>query len=306
MPCMLPQESVLPARSGKLLSSSVNFALPKVLAWELTRRCPMKCRHCRASASDVAHDGELTAAECMRVLDSLAAFRPMVIWTGGEPMTREDLPGIVAYATSLGIRSVLAPCGMYATEERLRELKNAGVTACSFSVDGPDKASHDAFRGMDGAWDCVFSAMSAARAAGMPFQVNTTFRKDSLASLDAIYSIAMSEGATRLDLFFLVPTGRGREIDSLVPDSAEINAAIAWANGKKTKLTCCPQAGTCIGGRGFAFISHSGNLQTCGFVQTPCGNIRDTGFDFIRLVESARNPLGVSGNCRCIPAVADE
>ena len=265
----------------------------------------MRCRHCRASASDAAYGGELDTAECRRVLDSLAGFRPMVIWTGGEPMTREDLPDLVAYATSLGMRSVLAPCGMYATEERLRELKNAGVMACSFSVDGPDKASHDAFRGMDGAWDCVFAAMSAARAADMPFQVNTTVRKGSLDSLDAIYSIAMSEGATRLDLFFLVPTGRGKELDALVPETAEIDAAIAWADGKKTKLTCCPQAGTCIGGRGFAFLSHAGNLQTCGFVQTPCGNIRDAGFDFAKLVESARNPLGVSGNCRRILAVAD-
>jgi MoaA/NifB/PqqE/SkfB family radical SAM enzyme len=110
--------------------------------------------------------------------------------------------------------------------------------------------------------------------------------------------MAMGEGASRLDLFFLVPTGRGKSIDSLVPDASEVETAIAWSKGKNVKLTCCPQAGTCIGGRGFAFLSHTGTLQTCGFVQTPCGNIRDYGFDFMKLVESAKNPLGVSGNCR--------
>ena len=270
------------------------------MAWEVTRRCPMNCRHCRASASEGVHDGELSTLECRMVLDSLASAKPMVIWTGGEPMTRADLPDLVGYATSLGIRSVLAPCGMLVTEERLKELKSAGVMACSFSLDGPDRASHDAFRGVDGAWDSVFAAMSAARSVGMPFQVNTVVRRDSRETLDAIYDIAMAQGASRLDLFFLVPTGRGRSIDALVPDAEEIDAVIDWADGRKVKLTCCPQAGTCIGGRGFAFLSHTGTLQTCGFVQTPCGNIRDFGFDFMKLVASAKNPLGISGNCRAL------
>ena len=258
----------------------------------------MKCRHCRASASDSAYSGELDAAECRKVLDSLSAAKPMIIWTGGEPMTREDLPELVGYALSLGIRSVLAPCGMLVTEAKLSELKNAGVMACSFSVDGPDKETHDSFRGVEGAWDSVHAAMSAARAVGMPFQVNTVVRKGTLSTLDAIYDGAMAEGATRLDLFFLVPTGRAKSIDLLVPDESEMKAAIEWSKDRKVKLTCCPQAGTCIGGRGFAFLSHTGTLQTCGFVQTPCGNIRDYGFDFMKLVESAENPLGVSGNCR--------
>lgn len=258
----------------------------------------MKCRHCRASASDCAYEGELNTFECCQVLDSLASVKPLIIWTGGEPMTRDDLPSLVRRATSLGMRSVLAPCGMVVTKARLEELKGAGVMACSFSLDGPDKAAHDAFRGVDGAWDSIIAAMSIARSINMPFQVNTVMRKGSLHTLDAIYDIAMSLGATRLDLFFLVPTGRGRTIDSLVPQAAEIDAAIVWSKGRKVKLTCCPQAGTCIGGRGFAFLSHTGVLQTCGFVQTPCGNIRDFGFDFVKLAASARNPLGDSGNCR--------
>ena len=280
--------------------SALSFSLPRVLAWEVTRRCPMKCRHCRAAAADCAYEGELTTEECQKVTDSLASLPqpPMIIWTGGEPMTRADLPELVRHATAKGLRSVLAPCGMLATEERLRELKAAGVTGCSFSLDGPDRISHDAFRGVDGAWEAVRKAMAAARAAGLPFQVNTLVRKGSLATLDAIYAQALAEGATRLDLFFLVPTGRGRLLDDQVPSDAETDAVIAWAAGKRTKLTCCPRAGTCIGGRGFAFLSHTGMLQTCGFVQKPCGNIRAFDFDFARLVSAAVNPLGAEGNCR--------
>ena len=278
----------------------MRFAFPRVLAWEMTRRCPMNCRHCRAAAADQAFDGELTTDECRRVIDSLArhALPPLVIWTGGEPMTRADLPDIVRHATARGVRSVLAPCGLLVTEERLRVLKDAGVMACSFSLDGPDRATHDAFRGVDGAWESVRAAMAAARRIGLPFQVNTVVRKGSLRTLDALYGIAMSEGAVRLDLFFLVPTGRGALIDFQVPEDDETDAVMAWAAGKRTKLTCCPRAGTCIGGRGFAFLSHTGDLQTCGFVQTHCGNIRAHGLDFGRLAAAAENPLGASLSCR--------
>ena len=222
----------------------------------------------------------------------------MIIWTGGEPMTRDDLLELVGYATSLGIKSVLAPCGMLVTESRLKELKDAGVMACSFSLDGPDKATHDSFRGVNGAWDSVIAAMAVSRSVGMPFQVNTVLRKGGLSALDSIYATAISQGALRLDLFFLVPTGRGKGIDSLVPSDTEVEAAIAWSKDKNVKLTCCPQAGTCIGGRGFAFLSHIGTLQPCGFVQVSCGSIRDFKFDFIKLVKTIDNPLGVSGNCR--------
>ena len=278
----------------------MRFAFPRVLAWELTRRCPLRCRHCRASAADCVHEGELSTGECKRVIDSLAAggSPPMVIWTGGEPMMREDLAELVRYASGRGVRSVLAPCGMLADEGRLRELKEAGIAACSFSVDGPDRASHDAFRGVEGAWDAVTGAMASARGVGLPFQVNTVVRRDTIASLHAIYRFALDEGAMRLDLFFLVPTGRGVRLDSQVPDDGEVDAVVKWAEGKRTKLTCCPRAGTCIGGRGFAFLSHTGILQTCGFVQTPCGSIRDFGCDFRRLAEAAENPLGPDLDCR--------
>ena len=258
----------------------------------------MKCSHCRASAGALDGGGELDTSECLRIIDSLSGGRPMIIWTGGEPMMRDDLALLVRRATDIGLRSVLAPCGAFASEDRLRALAAAGVSACSFSVDCPDRASHDSFRGVEGAWDSVHAAMAAARAANIPFQVNTTVRKESLASLDRIYRNAMEAGASRLDLFFLVPTGRGSAIRDQVPDDHETASVIKWSEGKSTKLTCCPSAGTCIGGRGFAFLSYRGDLQTCGFVQTPCGNIRDFDFDFERLVAAAENPLGPSGGCR--------
>ncbi len=304
------------------------FSYPRVIAWEVTRRCPLKCKHCRAAAADISYDNELSTQECKKVIDSLCvpmSHPPMIIWTGGEPMLREDIIELVSYATTKGIRSVMAPCGSLVTKENLQALKNAGVMACSFSLDGADATVHDAFRGIEGAYEKVTNAMRIAHEVGMPFQVNTTVSTLNKNSLDDIYAKALELGASKLDVFFLVPVGRGKGIASYALSDEETKEVLHWCFNKALigplaiKETCCPAAPSywrefitenpdataskhspcgCLGGRGFAFLSHIGNLQTCGFIDVPCGNIRDTNFDFAALIKNASNPLGVTGTCR--------
>ena len=290
----------------------VNFRFPRVLAWEVTRRCPMKCRHCRAAAADFAYDGELTTGECLKVIDSLASRAgeppaPMVIWTGGEPMSRPDLAELVRAAKARGIRSVMAPCGALVTDERLAELKDAGIAACSFSIDGPDAESHDSFRGVQGAFEKVKAAISSARRVGMPFQVNATVTKLNSRRLGEIRDLAVSLGASKLDLFFLVTVGRGKALAPLAVSDEETQRILVWMKSVKeipVKATCCPSGPTgCLGGRGFAFLSHTGVLQTCGFVEAPCGSVKEHGFDFRATIATASNPLGESGNCRNVAAM---
>lgn len=301
------------------MSGEVKFAPPRILAWEVTRRCPLKCRHCRAAAADVAYAGELDTGECKRVIDTFGGG--MIIWTGGEPMERADIVELVRHATGRGIRSVMAPCGMLATRERLEELKAAGVTALSFSLDGKDAAAHDSFRGVEGAYANVTAAMRTAREVGLPFQANVTVSKLNWRDLDAISARAEELGASKIDLFFLVTVGRGKALAEYALDGEETRAALDWAfrkakaGGVGVKETCCPGAPAyweesggeaacgprpcgCLGGRGFAFLSHVGNLQTCGFIEKPCGNVRDFGLDFGRMAAAAQNPLGARGSCK--------
>ena len=304
------------------------FRWPRVIAWEVTRRCPLHCRHCRAGAANVPYERELSTDECLKVIDSLVADAPqtpppMIIWTGGEPMLRPDILTLVAHATSCGIRSVMAPCGLLVTEARLRALKEAGVMACSFSLDGPDAPSHDAVRGVPGAYDNVTRAMRIAQDLGMAFQVNTTVSTLNVDRLDEIYARALELGAAKLDLFFLVPVGRGKAIADYALSPERTRAVLDWAFAKAAsgplaiKETCCPSAPAlwtswcaahpneksprpcgCLGGRGFAFLSHVGDLQTCGFIDVPCGNIREHACDFRALLAQASNPLGQTGTCR--------
>jgi len=280
---------------------------PRVIAWEVTRRCPLACKHCRAGACDVPYAGELSTAECKRVIDSLPP-NLMIIWTGGEPMSRPDILELVRHASQRGIRSVMAPCGLLVTESALVALKEAGVMACSFSLDGATAATHDAFRGVEGTFAMVTQAMKVAQQVGMPFQVNCTVSQLNQYELPAIREQAIAVGAKTLDLFFLVPVGRGKALRDVALAPADTERVLRWAfemdaqGPIHVRETCAPQAiriwsalgkpgnqpAGCMGGKGFVFISHTGVLQPCGFLDVKSGDLRETDFDFMKAYRASK------------------
>ena len=141
--------------------------------------------------------------------------------------------------------------------------------------------------------------MSIAAEVGMPFQVNVTVSRLNMEELPLIRHKAIEAGAGTLDLFFLVPVGRGSALRDLSLSPDETDAVLRWAfemdaqGPVRVRETCAPQAVRvwhaagcpgrmptgCLGGRGFAFISHTGVLQPCGFLDVDSGDLRDHGFD---------------------------
>ena len=113
-----------------------------MVAWELTRNCNLNCVHCRAAASKGPHEGELTLSECKQVLDQIAGFAsPTIILTGGEPLMRDDIFGIVDYGNAKGLRLVMAINGTLLTEEKAQRLKEYGIKRVSLSLDGKNARS---------------------------------------------------------------------------------------------------------------------------------------------------------------------
>ncbi len=293
---------------------------PRLIAWELTRSCNLHCRHCRAASHAGGYAGEFSLDEIKQVVDSIAAhFQPIMILTGGEPMLRPDLLDIVRYVGQAGLRPVMATCGALLTEASARALKDAGVQRISISIDGATAESHDAFRGVPGAFQSSMNGIAAATNAGLGFQINTTVTRGNLAQLPQILELAVSLGAAAFHPFLLVPVGRGEGIKEEVLDADEyehvLNQIYDMSRNSPIpfKPTCAPHyyrvlrqresaegrqvsrethgldamSKGCMGGSGFAFISHVGKVQICGFLEEEAGGLRASGYDFARIWEES-------------------
>ncbi len=319
--------------------ASTNRFTPRLIAWEITRSCNLKCRHCRAAAQSGPYAGELDTEECKRVLDSVAArFKPIMIFTGGEPLLRPDVYELIGHAKSLGLRPVLATCGTFLTKEIATKLKESGIERISVSLDGPDEASHDKFRGIPGAFKASLAGLKAATEAGLAFQINTTVTRVNVQQLEQILNLAVSLGAAAFHPFLLVPTGRGKEISQETLNAEEYERVLnrIYELQRDTpipfKPTCAPhyyrvlrqresEAGRevtpethgldamskgCMGGLSFAFISHVGKVQMCGFLEEEAGDLRQCDLDFGRVWDEStlfkqlrdfRNYKGACGVC---------
>lgn len=309
----------------------------RVVAWEATRRCRLNCRHCRADAADSEFTGELSTMDAKNMLDGLVSFaKPMLILTGGEPMLREDIYELAAYAWKSGMKVVMASCGALINPVTAARMKEAGIQAVSISIDGMDAETHDAFRGISGAFETALAAMKHVKTAGLPFQINTTVSRLNAGQLRQIYDLAAGQGAAALDFFFLVPTGRGAALKGLVIDSETYEKTLDWIyklsqnSSIAIKTTCAPhyariqqqraggdyekipprfRARNCMAGKGFIFISHRGIVQPCGFLDLACGNLKKENFDLMKIYGGSAvfNDLrnfekyrGSCGKCRFI------
>ncbi len=299
-----------PHAAGHGAASGKNNTL-RLVAWETTRRCNLTCKHCRAAAEDHVYDNELTTEESFKLLDQIREVgNPIIILTGGEPLLRDDIFDIAAYGDKIGLRMVMAPNGTLLNEENVARLKASGIKRISVSLDGATAASHDAFRGLEGAFDRAVNGIKTAKFADLEFQINTVITKTNLDEIPAILALAEELGAAAHHIFLLVPTGRGKYIVDTAIDAKEYEETLNWFYDQREKTTlqlkatCAPhyyrilrqrakQDGKkvsfethgldavtrgCLAGTGFCFISHVGRVQTCGFLDVTCGDIRTEHF----------------------------
>ncbi|HUZ21718.1 MAG TPA: TIGR04053 family radical SAM/SPASM domain-containing protein [Acidimicrobiales bacterium] len=198
---------------------------PFLVLFELTRACDLACRHCRAEAKREPDADELTTAEVRSVLDDLAALgspRPIVVFTGGDPLTRPDLLELVRHATSSQLTVAISPAGTpRASLPLMRELRDAGVATVSFSLDGASASAHDHFRQTQGSFGWTVAACASARRAGLRVQLNTTVTAKTVFELPEILALALRLGVSLWSVFFLVPAGRGRDLRALSAEDTE-------------------------------------------------------------------------------------
>ncbi|WP_219819925.1 TIGR04053 family radical SAM/SPASM domain-containing protein, partial [Streptomyces sp. SM1] len=198
---------------------------PFIVIWESTRACPLACLHCRAEAVPDRDPRELDTAAAKDLLRQVAAFgqpAPLFVITGGDPFQRPDLNELIAHGQEVGVRVAVSPSGTPTlTPERLREVHAAGAVGLSLSLDGSTAELHDGFRGVPGVFRWTLDAWDTARAMGMKVQINTTVARHNLHDLPDIVRLVRDHGAMLWSAFFLVPTGRGRQLGVLSPAETE-------------------------------------------------------------------------------------
>ncbi|MCP4744807.1 MAG: heme b synthase [Desulfobacteraceae bacterium] len=283
----------------------------RLVAWETTRNCNLNCVHCRASATAGPYQGELDTRAAFRLMDQIAqAAKPIIILTGGEPLLRDDIFDIASYGSKKGFRMVMAPNGTLITPKIAHQMKKAEIKRISVSLDGATAKSHDLFRGVEGAYDGALQGIREAKTAGIEFQINTTITKKNLSQIPKLLELAESLGAVAHHIFLLVPTGRGKYILDQEINSQEYEETLNWFYEKQNKTslqlkaTCAPHyyrilrqraaeqgqrvtfeshgldavTRGCLAGTGFCFISHTGIVQPCGFLNLECGDVTQQEF----------------------------
>lgn len=276
----------------------MDFAL-RLVFWESTARCNLACIHCRRldTAEGAARD-DLSTDEALGLIESAASIgRPIFVFSGGEPLMRDDWRRLADHARSLGLPTALATNATLIDVPLAGQIAGAAFRRVSVSLDGADASTHDGFRGVPGCFDLAIGGIAALRGAGVPVQINTTISSHNIDQLDAVYQLAADLGAVALHLFLLVPVGCGAQLaqtHQLSPAAYE--RVLHWVCDRQEsgehlelKATCAPEyyrvaarrgldvghSRGCLAGLSVVFVSHKGEVFPCGYLPVACGNIRE-------------------------------
>ena len=302
-----------------------------VVFWNLTDHCNLSCAHCyNRSGPGCKTGGELSTEEALRLIDDLAEMQiPLILFTGGEPLMREDIWVLARHAEKKGIKMALSTNGTLISTEVARRIKEVGIEYAGISLDGAQAGTHDRFRNLPGAFELTVAAFTSCREAGLRCGVRVTLTKENYGEFEAIIDLALTLGASRFCLYWLVPAGRGIEsYGRLQLGNNEVTEALKllYRKAKETDpssmefltvdapqdcihlLASMEQDGSpditearellqslnggCSAGTRVANIDSHGNVYPCQFARSDhffVGNIRDKPFS--RMWEDTTNPV---------------
>jgi radical SAM protein with 4Fe4S-binding SPASM domain len=310
---------------------------PKWIAWEITRRCNLKCVHCRSSSElTIADHPDFSFTEAQSIIDNIAAYAsPVLVLSGGEPLLREDVFDIARYGNEKGFRMCLATNGTLVTDDICKKIIDADIKMVSLSLDGAKAETHDNFRNQQGAFDGTMNAIKLFNSYKIPFLVNSSFTVRNRHEIPEIYRLVKGLGATAWYMFMIVPTGRGEDImEELIPQDV-YDEILEWhyqteksENELLMRPTCAPHyyrivrqkaretgekarhrtlkfstggSKGCLAGQLICLIDVDGEVQPCSYFPKSAGNIKTTEFKKIweesDLFLQLRDFKGYKGNC---------
>lgn len=333
--------------AAKAYEEETGIKAPRIIAWEITRSCNLSCSHCRAASEFGHYDGELNLDEAKKLVDDIVAFtNPILILTGGEPLLRPDIWDIIDYAREKGVQPVIGTNATLIDDATAKLMAEHGIPRISVSLDFPTAKEHDEFRGEEGAFEGAVRGIEYAQKHGVGVQINMTVTALNHERIGEMHQKCLELGVDAFHVFLLVPTGRGENLREVELSPEEYEKALTWAYDLQQesplhiKPTDAPQyyrivhqkakeAGSkvsaeqygldamtrgCLGGITFCFISHTGDVQPCGYFDMQLGNVREQPYKDIWTQSPVFNDLrdysklkgkcglceykGVCGGCR--------
>jgi len=309
----------------------------RLIFWELTTSCNLKCKHCRAEAQLESKDGELSTQEIIKHFHQIRKFSdPIMILTGGEPLSRPDFFEIATECSKIFSRVALATNGTLINDIIVKQIKKSGIQRVSISIDGATYKKHDDFRGQKGSFKAAINGAKNLVNNKISLQINSTITKSNVDELDELLDLALELNADAFHAFILVPVGCGVEISDeqrLEPDKLEdtlkwlLKKSIEYKDKIHIKATCAPQyyrllhdyqkslpptelapkngmsamTKGCLAGTSVCFISSQGFVQPCGYLPIHTGNITKNSLEDIwktsEVFKNLRNPQKLKGKC---------
>lgn len=306
------------------------FGYPVHPVWEVTAKCNLTCEHCHARGGEADTSAELTTEEGKsRVIDPLAQVADFksLIFSGGEPLVREDLYELIAHAKRRGFYPIIATNATLITSTVARKLKDAGTLGIAASIDSLRPEVHDAFRRKAGALKDAMEGIANAAAEGMYIQINITASQINRKELPEIISYADELRAHVILLYQFIPSGRGVESSQLELSAEEFRQEILDAGALQKDLhpviapvglpeywalhNTLKNGGRrsnvlrgCICGNGMFYIKPNGDVWPCAFVPVIGGSLREKSpleiwrdSDLFRRLRDRDNLKGICRTC---------
>ncbi|RMI20270.1 MAG: radical SAM protein, partial [Calditrichaeota bacterium] len=296
---------------------------PSLISWNLTRQCNLRCPHCYMEGGRKA-ENELTTEECLALIDELKALgTEMLILTGGEPLLRKDIYDIARRASEAGMWVVMGTNGVLVNERVARKMVECGIKGVGISIDSIDPGRHNRFRGGPNSWEHSVRALKICREQGLQVLVQTTVMEENYEEIPRLIEFAREMGAWSFNLYFIVRTGRGRELHELSPERTEAMLT-HLAEVQDTyrpmlvRAKCAPQfkqiahalgkpgleSGGCMAGTAYARITPTGEVTPCPYMTVVAGDLRKQSFTDIwqhsPVLQQLRDVQQLQGRCgRC-------
>jgi len=214
--------------SSRLPSHLLQFSRDKrpVVVWNITRQCNLKCIHCYAHAKNIPFDNELSTKDGKNLIDDLARFNvPVLLFSGGEPLIRKDLPELAAYTVEKGIRAVISTNGTLISQKTAHILKDIGLSYVGISLDGMEKIN-DRFRGVKGAFQSALDGINNCKEAGIKVGLRFTINKFNESEISKIFTLLDEMKIPRVCFYHLVYAGRGSKLVEEDLSHEETRAAV--------------------------------------------------------------------------------